>query len=468
MKILLVIPTVDTCYERVPSMGLMNLYLIGKRLGCDMELMDLTDISYRRGLARILSKKHDLIGISCNFTNAAPFCMQYAKDIKEKYPDTLVISGGNHATLAPEDLLLNKYDYIVYGEGEITFEEFLMRLLRAEPVEDLKGLYYLRNGRIVKNPPREQIENLDTLSFNDYSEFDLEPYFKRSGLRYISMETSRGCIHNCAFCSTVKMWGHKYRHKSPRRILEEFKIAKKLDLDFVFIEDDDAALDEQNLRNSCKLLIENNINVAWGMGIGSASIKDESTFDLLVESRCVKVNVCIESANPRILKAYRKHHTIEDDKRVCFNLRKRGITVHNHGIIGYPNETIHESLNTYFYLIKTSPIWHISTLEPRPGSDYWEKWKENNNVSQYRLFGKANIILGKQKIALYLIYRIFALFYFLNPVRIYKALFTPNKGIRYSYRIQYFVAYRTIKENVLNFIRRYTKQVLAIKSKNIL
>jgi len=453
MKVLLVIPTVDTCYERVPSMGLMNLYLIGKELGCDMELMDLTEFSYRKGIEKILDKEYDLIGISCNFTNAAPYCMQYAKDIKAKHPETIVISGGNHTTLVPEDLLFNNYDYAIYGEGELTFKEFLVRLLNKKPIKDLKGIYYMQDGKIIKNSSQEQIEDLDTLPFNDYSEFDLEPYFKKSGLRYISMETSRGCIHNCAFCSTVKMWGHKYRHKSPRRILEEFKIAKKLNLDFIFIEDDDVALDEQNLRNFCKLLIENNINVAWGMGIGSASIKDESTFDLLSESGCCKVNVCIESANSRILKAYRKAHTIEDNKRVCFNLRKRGITVHNHGIIGYFDETIRESLNTYFYLIETSAMWHISILEPRPGSDYWEKWKVNNNISQYRLFGKANVILGKQKIVLYLVYRIFALFYFLNPGRIYKALFASNKGIRYSYRIQYFVAYRTIKENVCNFIR---------------
>ncbi|MBL7197798.1 MAG: B12-binding domain-containing radical SAM protein [Candidatus Omnitrophica bacterium] len=468
MKVLLAVPTVDTCYERVPSMGLMNLYLIGKELGCDMELIDLNEISYRRGLKKILSKEYDLIGISCNFTNAAPYCMQYAKDIKEKYPNTMIISGGNHATLVPEDLLFNGYDYIVYGEGEVTFKGFLRRLLHKESVEGLKGLCYLRDGKIVKNPPCELIEDLDELPFNDYSEFDLKPYFKRSGLRYISMETSRGCIYDCAFCSTVKMWGHRYRHKSPQRILEEFKIAKKLNLDFVFLEDDDVALDEQNLRNFCKLLIKENVGLAWGMGIGSASIKDESTFDLLVESRCIKVNVCIESANSRILKAYRKPHTIENNKRLCGNLRKRGILIHNHGMIGYFDETIRESLNTYFYLIKTSPIWHISILEPRPGSDYWEEWKKNNDILQYRLFGKANIILGGRKAFFYLMYRIFALFYFLNPTRILKALFTRNKGIRYSYRIQYYVAYRTIKENLLNFIRRYEKLISGIKNKNIL
>jgi radical SAM superfamily enzyme YgiQ (UPF0313 family) len=457
MRVLLVAPTVDTCYERVPNMGLMNLYLIGKEVNCDIELMDLTEVPYLRGLERILSKKYDLIGISCNFTNAAPYCMRYARDIKEKYPDTLIISGGNHATLVPEDLLFNRYDYIVYGEGEVTFREFLHKIFNGQSPKDLKGVYYLKGDMIIKNPPQQPIEDLDTLPLNDYSEFNLEPYFKRSGLRYISMETSRGCIYNCAFCSTVRMWGHKYRHKFPQRILEEFKAAKKLKLDFIFIEDDDVAIDEQNLRNFCELLIKENVNIPWGTTLNPRSVRDDSTLDIMKESGCIKVNICIESANPRILKEYRKPYTVRDNRIMCKKLLERGFLVHNHGIIGFPNETIRESLNTYFYLIKTSPIWHISVLEPRPGSDYWYRWNKQHDISQYRLFGKAEVILGKHKFIIYLMYRIFALFYFLNPTRVGKVLFEKNKGIHYNYKIQYYVAYRTLKANFFIFLRKYFK-----------
>ena len=288
---------------------------------------------------------------------------------------------------------------------------------------------------------------------NDYSEFNIESYFNRSGLRYMSMETSRGCINNCSFCSTVRMWGHNYRHKSAQRILEEFKIAQRLNLDFVFIEDDDMALDEKHLADTCRLLIKENIKIKWGTTIGSCSIKDEATFDVMAKSGCVKVNICIESANARILKAYRKPHTIEDNRKICYALRERGILVHNHGIIGFFDETIRETLNTFFYLIKTSPMWHISILEPRPGSDYWNKWQGRGDDSQYRLFGKANVILGKKKVLNYFIYRIFALFYFLNPIRLLTALFKRDKVLRYNYRLQYFVAYKTLKQNVLSFFR---------------
>lgn len=454
MRILLVAPTVDTCYEYVSALGLMNLYLIGKELGCDMKLLDLSADSYKNGLAKILSKQYDLIGISCNFTNAAPYCMHYAKDIKQKYPNTMVISGGNHATLVPEDLLFDGYDYIIYGEGEASFKEFLYRLLNNKSVRALKGLCYLYDGKIVKNPTREPIGDLDTLPFNDYSEFDLKPYFKWAKMRYINIETSRGCIYNCAFCATVKMWGHRYRHKSTQRVMEEFKIAKRIGCDFVFLTDDDAALDKENLCNLCQLLIKENITIPWGTTIGSLSVNDSSIFDLMAKSGCIKVNICIESANPRILKEYRKPYSIADNKRTCINLLKRGILVHNHGIIGFPTETLRETLNTYFYLIKTSPIWHISILEPRPGTDYWNSWDKKGDPFQYKLFGKANVILSQRKFSTYLIYRIFALYYFLSLMRIWNALFHKNKVIRYGYWIQYYVAYRTIRENFLSMFRK--------------
>jgi radical SAM superfamily enzyme YgiQ (UPF0313 family) len=183
MRILLVAPSVDTCYEYVSALGLMNLYLIGRKLGCAVEILDLSRDSYKNGLKKILSKQYDLIGISCNFTNSAPSCMSYAKDIRQQYPGTMIIAGGNHATLAPQDLLFNGYDYVLYGEAEASFGDFLSRLINKKQLKDLDGLCYLEGGRIVKNKPYAPIEDLDVLPFNDFSEFDLEPYFKWAKMR---------------------------------------------------------------------------------------------------------------------------------------------------------------------------------------------------------------------------------------------------------------------------------------------
>jgi len=451
MNVLLIAPTVDTSYECVSPIGLMNLYLIGKSVGCNMHFLDLSNVSYLNGLSKILSQEYDLIGISCNFTNAVPYCIKYIKDIKHKYPDTIVVSGGNHATMVPEDLLFNGCDYVIRGEGESSFKEFLERIVENKYIRDLKNLAFLQNGQVVKNPLRQPLDNLDNLPFNDYSEFDLKPYFKHTGINYLNIETSRGCIYNCSFCATVKMWGREFRYKSPQRIVEEFKVAKAFNCDYVFLCDDDTALDEENLQNFCRLLIKENVIIPWGTTIGSNSVKLAHTFDIMARSGCIKVNICVESANDRILKAYRKPFTLEDNRRTLRSLLKKRILVHNHGIIGFPGERFHETFKTYFYLMKTSPIWHVTILEPRPGTDYWYNWDKKGDISQYRLFGKANVLISNNEIFNYTIYRFFALFYFLNPRRFWNAFFNKRKAIRYNYWIQYYVAYRTLRENIFGF-----------------
>lgn len=453
------LPTIDTSYEFVHPIGLMNLYLVAKKLGHDVELLDLSLEPYKKGIAKVLAKEYDIIGMTCNFTNVVPFCIRYAKDIKKKYPNTKMVTGGNHATLLPEDLLLNGFDYVIYSEGEVTFKEFLQKLSNKENVKGIEGVCYLKEGKVVKNNPRELIKDLDTLPLNDFSEFNMNPYFKFAKMRYINIETSRGCIYNCAFCATVKMWRHKFRTKSPERVLKEFKIAKSKGCDFLWFVDDDTAINEENLRNICKLLIKENVIVPWGTTLGSQSIKNESTYDLMAKSGCVRINVCIESANPRILKEYRKAYTVEDNIKACANLRKRGICVHNHGIIGAPKETFRETLNTYFHLIKTSDIWHITILEPRPGNDYWKDWDKRGDISKYELFGKANIILSGTKTSDYLTYRLFALYYFSNPFRLWRAFFHKNKAVRYSHWIQYYVAWTTIKVNFTDLFRKIQKMV---------
>ncbi len=453
-RILLVNPNVDTCYEYVSCLGLMSLYLTAHQLGCGVELMDLSLYPERQSAGLLCKKEYDIVGISCNFTNAAPFCMGYAARIKEKYPRTTVIAGGNHATFAPDDLLSNGYDYVLAGEGEATFKAFIEAWTAGDDVRRLDGVVYRRDGSLVRNPARRLIADLDALPLNDYSRFDLRPYFERGGARYIIMETSRGCVYDCAMCSTVKMWGRVFRHKSPERIAEEFAIAKRARVDFVFMADDDTALDEENVQKFCRLLVRNNAAVPWGTTIGSRSIRDSETFRLMAAAGCVKVNICIESANERVLRMYRKPFTIEDNSRTCAALLKNGIIVHNHGIIGNAEETLLESLRTYWYLIRTSPIWHVSILEPRPGTQYWQKWDKKGDPRSYRLFGKANVILARRKALLYFIYRLFCLGYFLNPLRIYRAFFHPRKWIRFNYANQYRVALATIRENALFFLKR--------------
>ena len=450
MKILLLIPPSDIRYEYAPSVGLMNLFLVAKDLGCAVELVDLTEYSYSKSVRKITSQRYDLVGVSCNFSNVAYSGMQYAQEIKKHFPDTVVVAGGHHATFVPGDFLNNGFDCVVYGEGELTFQEYLERLKAGETTTDLKGTYILHNGEIRKNPPRETIEDLDTLPINDYSEFDLEPYFKQSGIRFLQIMTARGCVHNCSYCSASKMWGRKFRQQSPQKIVDQFHYAKKLGVELIAIEDDDFGLQEKNVQKFCRLLIDQDTVIPWIMTIGSRSVREDLTLDLAAQAGCVMTMVSVESASPRILKAYRRPSSAEDNAKICRKLHDRGILVHNKGLIGHPDETVSEILSTYRHLRKTADVYHASILEPRPGTDFAEIWENKDDPEQYRLFGRGNAFLAKNKIVVYFLYRIMAVLYLSNPKRLYLALFGHTALIRYFYRKYYSMAYWGLRANILD------------------
>jgi len=374
--------------------------------------------------------------------------MEYGKALKETFPDTILVAGGQHATFAPEDLLENGYDAVVFGEGELTWQELLERAQAGRSFLDIKGVCYLREGQVHRNEPRDYMPDLDVLPVFSTTEFDYEPYFKVSGFKQVGIITSRGCVHKCAFCSTVGMWGRKFRCQSAERIVAEFLAIRNAGIEAVDIQDDDFALDERRVRRFCELLIEKKLMMSWRVTIGSKTLRDMTTLDLMVAAGCVSVSVSIESANERILKAYGKSFTIDDNRAIAREMRKRGIVVHNKGMIGYPDETVREIVRTSMYLLQNSDLSHVSILEPRPGSQYWEMWDKKRDIREYLRFGKGNVFFGRNRTAIYLLLRMFAAIYLLYPKRIWKALFEKNPNVRYLYAKYYEMAVSTIKVNL--------------------
>jgi len=454
MKILLVSPSSDTRFEASPPMGLMNLFLIAQQLGFEVELEDFTCVSHARAERRMLRQRYDIVGVSCSFTSSAQYWMEYARCIKQRYPDTIVVGGGSHATFVPEDLLQNEYDVVFYGEAERSWREFLERVLGKEEYGSIAGTVVMRDGRLIRNPPYPPIGDLDSLPLNDFSQFDLEPYFALSGLRYLHMLTSRGCVFHCAFCSAPRMWQKGFRAKSPERVLAEFRIAKRHGVEFMSMEDDDFAIDEGRVRRICELLIAEGIGIPWSTGIGCRSIRSEDTIALMKRSGCVAVNVSIESANPRILEAYHKPFRIEDNTGTCRRLRSQGILVQNKGIIGFPGETVRESLRTFRYQVRTADMWSLSILEPRPGSDYWYSWDKRGDPSQYPRFGKGNVLLGDHRLRTWVLFRVWAACMLFHPRQVRSALFARPKVVRYLCRKNYTTAYWVLRANLLDWIRQ--------------
>lgn len=157
-------------------------------------------------LKDIYSNSYDVILFSTYIWNINDI-VKLCNNIKKVNPDIKIALGGPEVTYDSEDSM-NKYDfvdYILYGEGELIFRDFVNHLKGELDIEDVDGIVYRNNGEVVKNKPMKQVENLDIIP-SPYENLNKEEYENR----IVYYETSRGCPFNCQYCLSSTLQGLRY------------------------------------------------------------------------------------------------------------------------------------------------------------------------------------------------------------------------------------------------------------------
>jgi len=127
------------------------------------------------------------------------------REVKAASTDSIFIAGGPHPSARPKECL-EFFDYVVIGEGEEALPE-LVRSIREGNPTDLKGIAYLKEGNCIYTGKRPDVD-LDTV-----------PPFSKD-LLMGAIEISRGCPHNCGYCQTPRLFGHRMRHRHPEVVAE--------------------------------------------------------------------------------------------------------------------------------------------------------------------------------------------------------------------------------------------------------
>ena len=149
-------------------------------------------------------KSPKVIGMSVLTINCGR-AYELAKKIKMIDAGAVVVLGGIHPTVAPEEALSKEgVDIVVRGEGEETFRELLLSIRQLKDYRKIDGISYRNNGKIVHNLGRLPISDLDSIPPFPYHLFeeDFGKYPNVSGVF-----TSRGCPYNCSFCSSRSISG---------------------------------------------------------------------------------------------------------------------------------------------------------------------------------------------------------------------------------------------------------------------
>jgi len=386
-----------------PNLGLLYVAAAVKDIpGVDIRIIDMnvTELTLE-ALERFIAKESpDMVGFSVLTFNLLN-CMEVSKIVRKCSPQTKICFGGWHPTLYPhETLVFNFVDYIVIGEGEWTFRELVQIYqtkydILEQELGVINGLgYKTLDGRIVINPPRAVLKNLDELPLPAYDLVDASKYSHLLACtdQVVNIMTSRGCPQKCVFCDLRRT---PYRYRTPSNILTEIQFWVEKGVQEFFIQDDNFTINRNRTIEFCRLLTDADLDIQYKISSRVDYIDDELS-EHLKKSGCYRIYFGVESGSQRILDYLEKGITTQDIKKAFQSAQKFGIDCCAYIMIGVPSET-KQDIDITMNLVKEIKPSHLhcSICTPMPKTylyrklmedgiikyDYWLDFAKNPNPS---------------------------------------------------------------------------------------
>ncbi|TAL52264.1 MAG: B12-binding domain-containing radical SAM protein [Nanoarchaeota archaeon] len=295
----------------------------------------------------------DLVAIICN-TSTANRAYEIADEFKKR--NIPVIIGGVHPTLNYDEA--RSHGIAVSGPAEPVWEEILNDFENG----NLKELYHGNYTKFHFATPDRRI-------------------FKNKPYAFTAMvETSRGCIHHCNFCSTASSFSGKFFTKNISEVIDEIK---SLDSKFIMFVDDNIIGNPEHAKKLFQALIP--LKIKWGSETTYLMGLNEELLDLAAKSGCVGVFVGFEAVSDKTLEAYDKGFgRLSLYRKAIDNFHKKGIMIQGSFIFGSDNDNI-ETFDQTFKFIEENEIdgVFLGVTTPLPQTPLFNKLKEENRITDY-------------------------------------------------------------------------------------
>ncbi len=296
----------------------------------------------KRVVKEILDLNPDLVAFSvmtptfqwaCDITNA----------LKNIRPDLPVIFGGVHPTLVPEVCLKNSpADMICIGEGDEAIVELADVIAKGEARTDLHSIWFKRGEKIIQNPRRRILENLNDLAFYDKEAH--EPWMVPGNNMLMVM--SRGCPFECSFCTLYKyaedadeQGVDRVRLRSPELAIQEIKqLQEKYGYTWIEFKDNTFTANKKWLRQFLPLL-KKEVGLPFKCFVHPSTLTQEIV-KLLKDSGCWGVQMGIESLSRTVRSEILNRHESDATIQRAFRLLDEvGLKYSTDYILGLPKET---------------------------------------------------------------------------------------------------------------------------------
>ncbi len=303
------------------------------------------------------------------------------KEIKKIFPGTKALCMGGFATPLAEELLTNfeMIDYVVAGEAEKTLEEFI------KTGKIVKGLWYRKRETIRFAGERGFVKIFDELPFPAHEMIDKKlynsPVVKRRP--FTITESSRGCPYGCVFCNARFLDGKVPRFRSTRKLIEEMSFISSLGFREVKFNDETFTLNRKRVIDFTNELIRQRLDLTWKCNT-RADFLDLELLRNMKKSGCHAMFIGVESADPEILKYYKKGISLRKIEDAVKKAKSVGIKVILHFIFGAPDEDWDSIRRSVRFALRIDPDYvGFNILTPYPGTEVYKtlhgKYFETND-----------------------------------------------------------------------------------------
>ncbi len=315
--------------------------------------------------------------------------VEVAGMLKDELPGAFVVLVGTHVSALPEETLDidERIDAVARHEYDYTLLDLAKVLGNKGDLKNIPGISFKENGKVINNPRRQYIENLDEIPFvsSIYKKFlRIENYFNPNALYpMVTITTSRGCPFPCTFCVYPQtLTGRGFRLRSVENVVSEmeFIIKNFPQVKAIFFEDDTMTVNKDRCKELSELILQRKVKISW---TANARVGlDYETMQLLKKAGCRSLCVGFESGSQEILENMKKKTNLKVMKQFMSDAKRAGILIHGCFMVGFPGETLKTMNETMELAKKLKPdTVQFYPVMVYPGTVAYDWYKEKGLIS---------------------------------------------------------------------------------------
>lgn len=391
-----------------PHIGFVYIAGHVRAAGFDVEIYDAMTKGHSLAQIqdRIARSKPDFVG-STAYTSSINDAMAVLRTAKEVNPHIITLIGGIHANFCDEELLHEHpdiLDIVVRGEGEVTTPE-LLRVISGTCIppggnmpargmipsqgigfpagcglEKVLGIAYCEDGQVRINPPRPFIEDLDSLipawdlvEWQDYS------FYVMPGSRLGIVNSSRGCVNECSFCSQQKFWHRTYRERKAENFAPELEYLRDTyGVNVVMLSDEYATRNRERWERILDLMIERQTSVYLLLETCVEDIiRDADIMWKYKKAGVLHIYVGVEATSQDKLDHFKKNIACEQSREAIRLINEAGMLTECSFVLGMPDETPESIEETLALAKRYNPDFaHFLLIAPWPYADIYGELKD--------------------------------------------------------------------------------------------